>query len=79
MTTPCPNSSNTTALSENCNMIGHKITVHKRYIAYAFPRRHDERLGDQYRASIREHIVWIRRLQNNPTDRDRNWNPAHPE
>lgn len=58
--------------------IDHKITVNKRLIAYDFANRHDKHRVAR-RQRIRDCIASIRRLQNNPTDKDKYWNPAHPE
>ena len=55
--------------------ISHKITVNKRLIAYDFANRHDK-YRKQRRQRIRACIQSIRRLQNNPTDKDRYDNPA---
>ena len=56
--------------------IGHKITVNKRMITYDFANRHDK-YREQRRKRIKNCIASIRRLQNNPTDKDRYENPAH--
>lgn len=56
--------------------IGHKITVNKRMIAYDFANRHDKH-REQRCKRIKDCIASIRRLQNNPTDKDRYENPAY--
>lgn len=58
--------------------IGHKITVHKRLIAYDFANRHDN-LCSVRRQRIKDCIASIRRLQNDPTDKDKYENPAYPD
>lgn len=65
------------SLLENRIMfIGHKITVHKRLIAYDFVNRHDKHRKDR-RKRIKQCIKVIRRLQNNPTDKDKYHNPVY--
>ena len=55
--------------------IGHKITVNKRLITYDFANRHDKyRVARRQR--IKDCIKSIRRLQNNPTDKDKYGNPV---
>ena len=56
--------------------IGHKITVNKRMIAYDYANRHDKHRKDR-RKRIKDCIASIRRLQNNPTERDMYHNPAY--
>ena len=55
--------------------IGHKITVCKRLIAYDFKNRHDKHRA-QRRQRIKDCIKSIRRLQNNPTNKDLYNNPV---
>lgn len=57
-------------------LIGHKITVNKRMIAYDYANRHDK-YREVRRRRIKDCITSIRRLQNNPTDKDKYWSPAH--
>jgi len=56
--------------------VGHKITVNKRLIAYDFKNRHDK-YRPARRKRIKDCIASIRRLQNNPTDKDKYQNPAY--
>ncbi len=56
--------------------IDHKITVNKRLITYDFANRHDKHRITR-RQRIKSCIASIRRLQNNPTDKDKYNNPAY--
>lgn len=60
----------------NMMFIGHKILVNKRQIAYDFANRHDKYRTTR-RQRIKTCIASIRRLQNNPTDKDKYDNPAY--
>lgn len=55
-------------------MIAHKITVNKRLITHDFENRHDK-FRNQRKRRIKDCIACVRRLQNNPTDKDKYWNP----
>ena len=57
-------------------MIGHKITVNKRLIAYDYFHRHDKH-HVQRKQRIKQCIASIRRLQVNPTETDMYDNPAN--
>lgn len=57
-------------------LIDHKILINKRQIEYDFAKRHDKhRIARRQR--IKMCIASIRRLQNNPTDKDKYDNPAY--
>lgn len=58
------------------SLLSHKITVNKRIIESDFANRHDK-YRKARRERIKECIVCIRRLQNNPTQADIYDNPAH--
>jgi len=45
-------------------------------IACDYVNRHDKHRKDR-RKRIKDCIASIRRLQNNPTDKDKYWNPAY--
>ncbi len=57
-------------------MIGHKIEVNKRLIAYDYANRHDKHRS-QRRQRIKDCIESIKRLQVNPSLRDHYDDPSH--
>lgn len=57
-------------------MISHKITVNKRLIAYDYENRQDSHRKER-RQRIKACIHSIRRLQTNPTNKDKYENPTY--